>query len=433
MIPTLIVALITFIAITVSIIFFPSVKLKRQKIGTYWVIALIGAILLLLFRLVPIKEIWTTLTSDSSINPLKILVLFLSMTFLSIFLDEVGLFHYLARKAVKVAKGNQFSLFIIFYLLTAVLTVFTSNDIVVLTLTPFICFFCKNTKINPIPYLVGEFAAANTWSMMLIIGNPTNIYLATSAGINFVEYFKVMSLPTLAAGVVQLLLIILIFYRKLKKPLEPQEDTFEIQSKVDLAVGVVHLLVCLVFLIISSYIYVEMYMISAICAGSLLIYNIIMRLCTKKHWRYVVDSIQRLPWELIPFVLSMFVIVVALEYQGIAQKMGEFLGSNHTEWTYGASSFVVANIINNIPMSILYSTLPNGLSGVAYYKAVYASIIGSNIGAFLTPIGALAGIMFTDITGKFDVNYGFKQFIKYGLLISVPTIGVALLIIMFLI
>ena len=41
--------------------------------------------------------------------------------------------------------------------------------------------------------------------------------------------------------------------------------------------------------------------------------------------------------------------------------------------------------------------------------------------------------MFTDITGKFDVNYGFKQFIKYGLLISVPTIGVALLIIMFLI
>ena len=433
MIPTLIVALITFIAITVSIIFFPSIKLKKSVIGTYWIIALVGAILLLLLRLVPIEEIWHSLTSNTSINPLKILVLFLSMTFLSIFLDEVGLFHYLARKAVKIAKGSQFSLFIIFYLLTALLTVFTSNDIVVLTLTPFICFFCKNTKINPIPYLVGEFAAANTWSMMLIIGNPTNIYLATSAGINFVEYFKVMSLPTLVAGIIQLGLIILIFYKKLKKPLEPQEDNFTIDSKVDLAVGVVHLFVCLIFLIISSYIHVEMYLVSAICAGSLLIYNLIMRIITKKHWRYVTDSIKRLPWELIPFVLSMFVIVVALQYQGIAQRLGELLGSSYTEWTYGASSFVVANVINNIPMSILYSMLPNGLSGIAYYKAIYAAIIGSNIGAFLTPIGALAGIMFTNITGNFEVNYGFKQFIKYGLLIAIPTIGVALLLLMFII
>ncbi len=433
MIPTLIVALITFIAITVSIILFPSIKLKKSVIGTYWIIALVGAILLLLLRLVPIEEIWHSLTSDTSINPLKILVLFLSMTFLSIFLDEVGLFHYLARKAVKIAKGNQFSLFIIFYLLTAVLTVFTSNDIVVLTLTPFICFFCKNTKINPIPYLVGEFAAANTWSMMLIIGNPTNIYLATSAGINFVEYFKVMAIPTLVAGVVQIALIILIFNKKLKKPLEPQEDPFAIQSKVDLIVGVVHLFVCLVFLIISSYIHVDMYLVSVICAGSLLLYNLIMRLATKKHWRYVTDSIKRLPWELIPFVLSMFVIVVALEYQGIAQKMGEILGSKYTEWTYGASSFVVANIINNIPMSILYSMLPNALTGTTYYKAIYASIIGSNIGAFLTPIGALAGIMFTDITEKFDVNYGFKQFIKYGFIIAIPTIGAALLLLMFII
>ena len=70
----------------------------------------------------------------------------------------------------------------------------------ILTLTPFICFFCKNTRIDPVPFLVSEFAAANTWSMMLIISNPTNIYLGTSAGIGFAEYSKIMALPTLCAG-----------------------------------------------------------------------------------------------------------------------------------------------------------------------------------------------------------------------------------------
>jgi site-specific DNA-cytosine methylase len=34
------------------------------------------------------------------------------------------------------------------YLMVAVLTIFTSNDIVILTFTPFICYFCKNAKIS---------------------------------------------------------------------------------------------------------------------------------------------------------------------------------------------------------------------------------------------------------------------------------------------
>jgi len=48
--------------------------------------------------------------------------------------------------------------------------IFTSNDIVVLTFTPFVCYHAKNAKINPVPYLVSVFAAANTCSMLLIIG-----------------------------------------------------------------------------------------------------------------------------------------------------------------------------------------------------------------------------------------------------------------------
>ena len=426
MIPTIIISVITFISITASILFFPSIKIGKIKISAYWVIALLGASILLIFSLAPIKEVWNELISDKAINPLKILILFFSMTIISILLDEFGLFRYLASLASKKAGHSQFVLFFILYGLTSLLTVFTSNDIVILTLTPFICFFCKNAKINPLPYLIAEFASANTWSLMFIIGNPTNIYLATSAGINFIEYLKVMWLPTILAGVVELLIIFALFYKKLKEPITISEDEYHITSKLDVIIGVSILLICLVFLIISSYIHIEMWLISLICASTLLIITIIIRLITKKNWGYVTSSLKRLPYPLIPFFLSMFVIVVALNYQGISTKVGEFLGNSNTVWVYGYSSFLVCNVINNIPMSILYSSLPVNLSGITYYHAIYATIIGSNIGAFLTPIGALAGIMFSGLINKYEVKFSFLDFSKYGLIVSMPTITVAL-------
>ena len=427
MIPTIVISAITFISITTSILFFPQIKIGKIKIGTYWIIALIGASLLLAFSFAPIKEVWNQLTNSTTVNPIKILILFFSMTVLSIFLDEVGLFRFLANVAAKRAKNNQYTLFTILYFLTATLTIFTSNDIVILTFTPFICFFCKNAKINPVPYLVSEFAAANTWSLLFIIGNPTNIYLATSAGITFFEYFKVMAIPTVVTGVVEYGLLFLIFNRKLKEHIEPIHEDYRIENIPALVIGLAHLVVCLVFLVISSYIGFEMWLISLICACSLLIHSIVLCLITKKDWNYVGGSLKKLPYQLIPFFLSMFVIVVALNTQGISTKIAEFLGSDYTVWKYGISSFFASNLINNIPMSILFSNLTTNLTGSAHTGAVYASIVGSNIGAFLTPTGALAGIMFTNLVNEHDTKYTFLDFIKNGAILSLLLIATALL------
>ena len=426
MIPTIIISSITCLGITASILFFPHLKIGKFRLDTYWLIAFVGALILVIFSFAPIKEVLKQLTTDDEINPLKILILFFSMTFLSIFLDETGLFKYLAIKATEKAHSSQILLFFIFYLLTSVLTIFTSNDIVILTLTPFIVFFCKSTKINPLPYLIGEFAAANTWSMMFIIGNPTNIYLATSAGIDFIPYFKVMALPTLAAGVVEIGIIFLLFYKQLKTPIVIVEEEYEIESKTDLVLGIIHLAICLIFLIISSYLNIQMWIVSLSCAASLFICIVLLRLITKKRWYYISESLRRLPYQLIPFFLSMFVIVVAINYQGISLEISKLLRTGPTTLMYGILSFFSANIINNIPMSILFATLSANLTGDMYIKAIYASIVGSNIGAFLTPIGALAGIMFSSLLMKYEVKFTFLDFIKYGAIISIPTLLSAL-------
>ena len=142
-----------------------------------------GGIVLIIAGKCDIKRLASALAAENAVNPIKILVLFISMTFLSIYLDETGFFSYLAEKTLRLAKTSQVKIFVFLYLTVSFLTVFTSNDIIILTFTPFM-LFSKNAKINPLPYLVAEFVAANTWSMALIIGNP-NIYLASFSGIGF--------------------------------------------------------------------------------------------------------------------------------------------------------------------------------------------------------------------------------------------------------
>ncbi len=425
--PTIVISTVTFISIIVSLLFIPRIKIGKIEVHLYWIIALLGAIVLLAFSFAPANEVWKQLTANTKINPLKILILFFSMTFISVLLDEFGLFKYLANVAVKTAKGSQYALFFSFYVLVAILTVFTSNDVIILTFTPFICFFCKRAHINPIPYLVAEFAAANTWSLMLIIGNPTNIFLATSAEIGFVDYVKVMALPTSCAGLLELGILFLLFMKKLKDKISvDEEDDNEIENKPMLIAGINHLGICLVFLIISGYINIEMWIISLICAISLLLATIVIALITKRNWSFISGGLKRLPYALIPFFLSMFVVVVAFNFQGISKEISNLFGDTNIVWIYGYSSLLASNIINNIPMSILFSNLSANLSGTDYYLAVYSSIIGSNIGAFLTPMGALAGIMFTNLLEKYEVKYTFIDFTKYGFIVAIPTITAAL-------
>lgn len=428
MVLTIIIASIIFLLIAISAFLFPTLKIKRIRFDTYWVIALIGAIILLISNLSPIDKVIDSLFSDSEVNPIKILILFFSMTIMSIYLDELGFFKYLATKAAKISKSSQYGLFLIVYGLTAILTIFTSNDTVILTLTPFIIFFCKNSDIDPLPYLMGEFAAANTWSMMLMIGNPTNIYLATSNSITFLDYFKIMSVPTIISGAIQLLIIFTIFHKKLAKKINKvQLEETKLNNKLDVIIGLVHLSICLIFLVISSYIHIEMYLISLIAMISLIVSSLIIRIITKSHFEYITHSFKRLPYALIPFFLSMFVIVVSFINQGVSTHFSSFLNLINPIYSYGISSFLMSNVMNNIPMSIFYSSLTSSLEGLNQTKAIYASIIGSNIGALFTPLGALAGLMFSSLVRKKGVRFSFLDFFKYGVLISIPTLFVSLI------
>ncbi len=421
---TIIICSVTALLVMLSVLIKPEFSVGKLKLGTYWVVAFIGAVLLLVTGCLPFGELISGLTQNTSVNPLKILVLFFSMTSLSVYLDVLGFFRFLANAVLRRAGHNQKTLFLFLYLTVSVLTVFTSNDIIILTFTPFICFFAKKAKISPLPYLIAEFVAANTWSMALIIGNPTNIYLASSAGVDFMQYFKVMALLTLVAGIVSFGVLYLIFHKKLREAIRPNVSDEPVRDKLLLVVGIVHLALCTILLTISSYINLDMWVISFGFAVSLLVCTAVICLVRRRPISILYRTFARLPFELIPFVISMFTIVLSLNYAGVTKVIANLFTDKFTAFSFGFTSFLSANIINNIPMSVLFSSVleNTSLTQAGYMKGLYSCIAGSNIGAYLTPVGALAGIMWSSILKRYGIDLSFKKFVKYGVIVSTPTL-----------
>ena len=136
MIPSILICSVACLTMIFGVLFFPTVRLGKLRLDTYWLVALLGAAVLLLTGQADIGNVGGALISDDAINPIKILVLFISMTVLSIFLDELGFFSHLANVTLKKAKTSQMRLFLYLYLTVSVLTVFTSNDVIILSFTP---------------------------------------------------------------------------------------------------------------------------------------------------------------------------------------------------------------------------------------------------------------------------------------------------------
>jgi arsenical pump membrane protein len=410
-----------------AILFLPKIKLGKVKLDTYWLVTLLGAIVLLACGQADIVSVGKALVADTAVNPIKILLLFIAMTVLSVYLDELGFFRYLANAVLKRAHSGQKKLFLYLYITVSILTVFTSNDVIILSFTPFICYFAKNAKIDPTPYLAAEFVAANTWSMALIIGNPTNIYLASSYGLDFVSYIKISFIPTICAGLVAFTALYVCFKRKLSTPMQAQIEEVVIADKLSLWVGIAHLAACTILLAIGSYIGVQMWIVSVVAAISLITIESIICAVQRKKMTAVVGTIKRIPYQLVPFVLSMFVMIVALSQNGVTAAFANILGESLPIIKYGVSAVVCSNLINNIPMSILFSSIIENIGTTAAYPAVFATIIGSNFGALFTPVGALAGIMWSNILNGHGIKFGYKDFLKIGLTIALPAFCAALL------
>jgi len=177
----------------------------------------------------------------------------MSLAYICISLDQTGFFEYLALIVARRAGTSGMKLFFYLYLLAGFITIFTSNDIVILTLTPIIIYMAKYTKINPVPYLLAQFFAANIWSTFLYIENPTNIIVAQAYNLSFLGFFLWMAIPTVVGGMTAFLILWLYFRKQIPKTLTPlnSHSRLALRDRPGAIYITVVLITCLVLLSIT--------------------------------------------------------------------------------------------------------------------------------------------------------------------------------------
>ncbi|KAJ3364552.1 hypothetical protein GGF32_001652 [Allomyces javanicus] len=89
-------------------------------------------------------------------------------------LDLTGVLEYISLKVLQLLGKSGKRLNMAVFALTSVMTLFTSNDVVIMTLTPVILYLARHTGCNPLPYLYTQFYAANMLGMIWFMGNTTN-------------------------------------------------------------------------------------------------------------------------------------------------------------------------------------------------------------------------------------------------------------------
>ena len=76
---SVIIAGITVLLMVTTVLVKPFIKVVSHKIGLYWVVCLIGALTLILTGEISFSSVILGITAKSSVNPLKILTLFLAL------------------------------------------------------------------------------------------------------------------------------------------------------------------------------------------------------------------------------------------------------------------------------------------------------------------------------------------------------------------
>ena len=138
--------------------------------------------------------------------------------------------------------------------------------------------------------------------------------------------------------------------------------------------------------------------------------------------------LRQLPWETLPFMLSMFVFVEALQRLGwigkIATALSTAVGSSvlSSILVIGCISAILGCFISNLPMAIFMTRIishPNFVvSSQVRRFGLLSMILSANNTSNLALSSALSGLLWCRLLKEKDIEMTFVKFLKYGLLVT---------------
>jgi arsenical pump membrane protein len=369
---------------------------------------------------------------------------FLGIIAMSVTLDAMGFFRWAALKVVKSARGSGLRLYFFIALLTAAVSILFANDSAILILTPIVLeiVICLGIdKKGKLAYLYTAGLIADTAAMPLITSNPINILSADFFKYSFIDHLIFMGPVAVAVLLSSLLLIWLFFRKQIPKTYDVKAAESLTKDKPAISPSLLRISLLTLVAIDVGYVLTSLgrFPVSlVICSGAVFlaaVYWITLKQngSVNGEKKGLVGLAKDINWDIILFMLSIFIVVEGLETAGVtnllasaltaSSRLPSFLG------VFGPSMVVTigASFMNNWPMTILglLSIHQAAVTGPALTNLVFSNIIGNNLGPHFFPLGSLAIVMWLEIMRRKGVSISLKEYLKVGATLSIAQVAIA--------
>jgi arsenical pump membrane protein len=415
--------------------------------------ALSGAILVLILGYVSLADINNVfhIVSGAAMITLSTIVM-------SSILDRAGFFRWAAQRIAIKACGSSLKLFIYALVLSFLMTLFFNNDGSILITTPILVTLTKEiglSKKQSLPILLGSALIATSSSAPIGVSNIANLIALGIVGLNLNMYAELMFLPSMLGILTCGFLLYLVFRKSLRfkyslssepkpklvfppppvthhrPPHEHWRHQFVRMPAVDTVLFKIGISVVIIvrfgFFAATAFNIPPEFV---ALAGALFLFIFYSMRNPHDSMKILYD----IPWHIIIFAISMYVLVYSLKNAGLTAFLGSILtfASGHSLFgsifSTGLLLTVLSCITNNLPAVMIGTiTLTDlHLPMTTLQLSYLANIIGSDIGSLLLPIGTLASLLWFHIVTR-SVKISWFDYIKVSFVVIPPSLFVSLL------
>ncbi|MCC6705632.1 MAG: hypothetical protein IT334_12190 [Thermomicrobiales bacterium] len=400
------VAILAVVAVTLALIL-----IRPRGVSEAW-IATGGALLMLAVSPLTLGDLPDVLSETGDV------LLFLTgMMALTILVEHAGVFAHLAEFTARLARGNGRLLFCNVFLLGAIVTALLSLDVTVIMLTPIIYLVAKRRGLDPLPFMFACTFVANTASLVLPVSNLTNLLVYHDLDIAFSRFAAVMWWPNLAAAVVNLLVFLILFRKRLPRrfsvvsadPLPPTGWWFTAAALV-----LTGTLAGLIGLGLTGR------PLAPAALGGAAVLLVIGLIGGKVVLPRLIGEFS---WQVLLFVVGMFLVVRGVESGLLDGWNLPVPGSPGGALIYGSVvSAIGSNIVNNVPMTLLMMSLFPRVEGATQEAFAYGTLVGANIGPTLTTYGSLATMLWLTVVRRRGITITTRDYLTVSLLTMPPVL-----------
>lgn len=327
--------------------------------------------------------------------------------------DDVGLFHAAGVMMARATAGGQNRLLLSVFGISAAVTAILSLDATVVLLTPVVLATARALTVPPRPHAYATAHLANSASLLLPVSNLTNLLAFSAAGLTFLHFAAAMTLPWIAAILVEFLLLRWVFAKDLA--IAPQHDAPDEPIEIPLFALIVVALTLVGFAVTSLVGWSPAW---AALAGAV----VLGARALLTHRSTVRKIAVALDIPFLAFVLCLGVVVAAVMHNGLESAMHRVMPDDEglvALLAIAAVAAVLSNLVNNLPAVLVMLPLAASIGPAA----VLAVLIGVNVGPNLSYVGSLANLLWRSVVRR-DMSAGFGEFSRIGL-ITTPAVLVA--------